>query len=440
MNDIIIFSLPLLFLVIIVLSIVILIKLKSKSSEEELEKIENIFSDGNEKVEKTIKDEVSRSREEVGRSAKDQREELNNSFKLFSDQISSRLNDIANRQKEQLDVFSKRLEKLVETNEQKFDKLENKIEIRLKEIENNNAKKLEEMRATVDEKLHETLEKRLGKSFEVVNAQLKSVYEGLGEMQKLATGVGELKRVLTNVKTRGTWGEVQLEAIIEQVLTPDQYSKNVATKNGSQARVEFAIKLPGRENNADEVVWLPIDAKFPLEDYQRLQEAQDAGDIALVDEAAKLIERRIKEEAKSISGKYLDPPNTTDFAFMFLPIEGLYAEVLRIPGLFDFLQREYKVTVTGPTTFSALLNSLQMGFRTLAISKRSSEVWKLLGSVKTEFQKFGDVLDKTQTKLEQASKSIGDAKVRTRAIERHLRDVQELPESDQSKLIDDNLE
>ncbi|MBL1212694.1 MAG: DNA recombination protein RmuC [Ignavibacteriae bacterium] len=434
------YLLPVLLVVVLILTIVILIKLKPKSFNEELERIENLFTNGNEQVEKTIKDEISRNREEIGRNAKDQREELNNSFKLFSDQISNRLNDIADKQKLQLDVFSKRLEKLVETNEQKFEKLENKIEIRLKEIEKNNAQKLEEMRATVDEKLHETLEKRLGKSFEVVNAQLKSVYEGLGEMQKLATGVGELKRVLTNVKTRGTWGEVQLEALIDQVLTPDQYSKNVATKSGSQARVEFAIKLPGRDDDADEVVWLPIDAKFPLEDYQRLQEAQDAGDIALVDGAAKLIERRIKEEAKSISGKYLDPPNTTDFAFMFLPIEGLYAEVLRIPGLFDFIQREYKVTVTGPTTFSALLNSLQMGFRTLAISKRSSEVWKLLGSVKTEFQKFGDVLDKTQTKLEQASKTIGDAKVRTRAIERHLRDVQELPEGDQPKLIDDSLE
>lgn len=440
MNEIIIYLLPVLLVVVLILTIVILIKLKPKSFNEELERIENLFTNGNEQVEKTIKDEISRNREEIGRNAKDQREELNNSFKLFSDQISNRLNDIADKQKLQLDVFSKRLEKLVETNEQKFEKLENKIEIRLKEIEKNNAQKLEEMRATVDEKLHETLEKRLGKSFEVVNAQLKSVYEGLGEMQKLATGVGELKRVLTNVKTRGTWGEVQLEALIDQVLTPDQYSKNVATKSGSQARVEFAIKLPGRDDDADEVVWLPIDAKFPLEDYQRLQEAQDAGDIALVDGAAKLIERRIKEEAKSISGKYLDPPNTTDFAFMFLPIEGLYAEVLRIPGLFDFIQREYKVTVTGPTTFSALLNSLQMGFRTLAISKRSSEVWKLLGSVKTEFQKFGDVLDKTQTKLEQASKTIGDAKVRTRAIERHLRDVQELPEGDQPKLIDDSLE
>ncbi len=440
MNEIIIYSLPVLVIILLIINILIFVKLKQKSSDDFELKFEGLLAEGTEKIEKSVKDEVSRSREEFGRMSKDQREELSNSFKLLGDQITGRMNDIADKQKGQLDIFSERLGKLIESNEQKFDKLQEKIELRLKDIENNNSKKLEEMRRTVDEKLHETLEKRLGKSFEVVNAQLKSVYEGLGEMQKLATGVGELKRVLTNVKTRGTWGEVQLEAIIEQVLTPDQYSKNVATKNGSQARVEFAIKLPGREDSVDEVVWLPIDAKFPLEDYQRLQEAQDAGDPTLVIEAAKLIERRIKEEAKSISGKYLDPPNTTDFAFMFLPIEGLYAEVLRIPGLFDFLQREYKVTVTGPTTFSALLNSLQMGFRTLAISKRSSEVWKLLGSVKTEFQKFGEVLDKTQLKLEQASKSIGDAKVRTRAIERHLRDVQELPEGEQTNLIDDSLD
>ena len=296
------------------------------------------------------------------------------------------------------------------------------------------------MRKTVDEKLHETLEKRLGESFKVVSSQLKSVYEGLGEMQKLATGVGELKRVLTNVKTRGTWGEVQLELLIEQMLTPEQYSKNVATKKGSTARVEFAIKLPGRDDMADEQVYLPIDAKFPLEDYQRLMDAQDTGTIEEIEVFSKNIERRIKDEAKSISEKYLDPPNTTDFAFMFLPIEGLYAEVLRRPGLADTIQREYKVIIGGPTNFSAMLNSLQMGFRTLAITKRSSEVWKLLGVVKTEFGKFGNLLEKTQTKLDQASKSIGDATRKTRTIERKLRDVQELPESEQTDLIDNSPE
>ena len=254
-------------------------------------------------------------------------------------------------------------------------------------------------------------------------------------MQELARGVGDLKNVLTNVKTRGTWGEIQLENLIDQMLTREQYEKNVATKKGSNDKVEIAIKLPGRDSN-DENVWLPIDAKFPVEDYQRLLEAQDASNVEAIADAGKAIEQRIKGEAKKIADKYLDPPHTTDFAIMFLPIEGLYAEVLRRPGLADILQREHRITIAGPTTLSAILNSLQMGFRTLAIEKRSSEVWKILGAVKTEFGKFGDILDKTQKKLLEASNTIEDASRRSRAIERKLKDVQELPTSEPENLLE----
>ena len=255
-------------------------------------------------------------------------------------------------------------------------------------------------------------------------------------MRALASGVGDLKKVLTNVKTRGTWGEIRLSHILEQILTPDQYAVNVATKNNSSERVEFAIKLPGQGTDSDKVVWLPIDSKFPQEDYQRLMDAQEAADKELADKSIRNLEMRIKAEAKYIKDKYLDPPHTTDFGIMFLPVEGLYAEVLRRPGLCDNLQREHRIVVTGPTTLAALLNSLQMGFRTLAIEKRSSEVWELLGMVKTEFGKFGDVLAKTKKKLQEASNTINQAEVRTRAIERRLRDVQEIPPADTAELIE----
>jgi len=265
---------------------------------------------------------------------------------------------------------------------------------RLTEIQTDTARKLEEMRKTVDEKLHATLEQRLGESFKQVSDRLEQVHRGLGEMQTLASGVGDLKRVLTNVKIRGTWGEVQLGALLEQVLTPDQYAKNVCTVPNSRDLVEFAIKLPGKADGIP--VWLPVDAKFPVEDYQRLMDAQDKADIEQMEIAAKALENRIKQEAKTIRDKYIEPPHTTDFGILFLPTEGLYAEVLRRPGLADFIQREYRVIVSGPTSFAALLNSLQMGFRTLAIEHRSSEIWTLLGEVKTEFGKFGDVIDATQ--------------------------------------------
>ncbi|MCL4549783.1 MAG: DNA recombination protein RmuC [Bacteroidetes bacterium] len=369
-----------------------------------------------EKIDRSFRDEMARSREEISKNAKSQREELSGSIKLFGDQLNDQLS------------------KLIQTNEQKFDKLQEKVDTQLKEIQDKNEKKLEEMRRTVDEKLHETLEKRLGESFKLVSDRLEQVYKGLGDMQELARGVGDLKNVLANVKTRGGWGEIQLENLIDQILTREQYEKNIVTKKGSNERVEIAIKLPGRDSLKSETVWLPIDAKFPVEDYQRLLDAQEIANVNSISDAGKAIETRIKSEAKKIAEKYLDPPHTTDFALMFLPIEGLYAEVLRRPGLAEFLQREYRVVVSGPTTLAAVLNSLQMGFRTLAIEKRSSEVWKILSSVKTEFGKFGDLLDKTQKKLQEASNTIDDASKATRKIEKQLNKVEELPSNETNLL------
>jgi DNA recombination protein RmuC len=288
----------------------------------------------------------------------------------------------------------------------------------------------------VDEKLQGTLEKRLGESLKLVSERLEQVSRGLGEMQALATGVGDLKRVLTNVKARGTWGEVQLAALLEEVLAPDQYAANVATKEGSQERVEFAIKLPGRGDNADQTVWLPIDAKFPIEDYQRLIEAQERADPEAADVAAKQLEVRIRGCAADICGKYINPPATTDFGILFLPTEGLFAEVVRRPGLADGVQHDSRVIIAGPTTLWAILNSLQMGFRTLAIQKRSSEVWNLLGAVKTEFGKYEEVLKAVQKSLELATKHLDTAvTTRTRAIQRKLRDVQELPTAEAPDLL-----
>lgn len=368
------------------------------------------------RIEKLVKDEIGRNREETSRSARDGRDELNKSLNLFGE------------------TSAKKMAELTQSNEQKFDKLQDKIEAQLRQISENNEQKLEQMRATVDEKLQSTLEKRLGESFKLVSDRLEAVREGLGEMRNLAVGVGDLKKVLTNVKTRGTWGEIQLENLMEQILTNDQYAKNIATKPGSADRVEFAVKMPGR-GSKEEICWLPIDAKFPMEDYQRLAAAQDLGDLALIEESSKALENRIKLEAKTIYEKYIDPPNTTDVALLFLPVEGLFAEILRRPGLFEKIQNDYKVIITGPTTLTAILNSLQMGFRTLAIEKRSSEVWTILGTVKTEFGKFGDILEKTQKKLEEASRTIEDASKKTRTIQRKLRDVQDLP-SDEIKLVE----
>lgn len=332
------------------------------------------------------------------------------------------------------DTLAQKLGELSESNALRMHELRQSVEARLAAIQADNTAKLEEMRRTVDEKLNVTLEARLGEAFTRVSERLEQVQRGLGEMQSLAAGVDGLKRVLTGVKTRGMWGEVQLGSLLEQVLVADQYEANRITRPGSSERVEFAIKLPGREAG-EQPVWLPIDAKFPREDYERLLDAQDRADAEGVAEAGKQLESQIKLEARKIRDKYVEPPHTTDFALMFLPTEGLYAEVIRRPGLSETLQREFRVTVAGPTTLTALLNSLQMGFRTLAIQKRSGEVWTILGAVKTEFSKFGEVLDKVKKKLDEASNQIDETGKRSRAIERKLRGVEALPVNEAPALL-----
>lgn len=312
------------------------------------------------------------------------------------------------------------------------------VDQRLRELQVGNEAKLEQMRRTVDEKLHETLEKRLGESFRTVSTQLEAVHKGLGEMQILAAGVGDLKKVLTNVKARGTWGEVQLGAILEQVLIPEQYDRNVATRRGSKEVVEFAVRLPGSGDG--EVVHLPIDSKFPMEDYARLVDASEAGDAEGAQRASAELARAVRKCAQDIRDKYLDPPNTTDFAILFLPTEGLFAEVLRHPGLGEELQQKFRVVVTGPTTLAATLSSLRMGFRTLAIEKRASEVWQVLSSVKTEFGKFATVLAKVKTQLETATRTIDETGVRTRAIEKKLKDVESLPDEGADVLVTATVE
>jgi DNA recombination protein RmuC len=323
------------------------------------------------------------------------------------------------------DTLNEQLRVLSEGNERRLAEVRSVVEQRLTTLQQGNEAKLEQMRATVDEKLHATLEQRLGESFKQVADRLDQVHRGLGEMQLLAKDVGSLNRVLTNVKTRGVFGEVQLAGLLEQVFTPEQYATNVETVPGTGARVEFAIKLPGRRDD-DKPLWLPIDAKFPREDYERLLDAQERADAAAADAAGRAIEQRLRLEARTIHDKYVAPPHTTEFAILFVPTEGLYAEALRRPGLMESLQREHRVTLAGPTTLLATLNSLQMGFRTLALEKRSSEVWEVLGAVKTEFQKFGDVLARTKKKLDEASSTIDSAQTRTRAMTRKLKEVEAL--------------
>ncbi|GGA48283.1 DNA recombination protein RmuC [Dyella nitratireducens] len=346
------------------------------------------------------------------------------------EELAATLRQLGDQQKQQLGT-------LTADNEKRLGEVRTTLETKLTAIQQDNAAKLEQMRATVDEKLQSTLETRLGQSFKLVSERLEAVQRGLGEMQSLASGVGDLKRVLSNVKTRGILGEMQLAALLEQMLTPEQYAANVATAPGSDERVEFAIRLPGGDR--DDQVWLPIDAKFPREDYERLLDAQQQADVEAVERAATALERRVRDEAKTIRTKYIAPPATTDFAILFLPTEGLYAEIIRRPGLFDNLQREQRVIVAGPTTLAAILNSLQMGFRTLAIQKRSSEVWQLLGAVKNEFGKFGEVLSMVRKKLDEASKHIDKTATRTRAIERKLRDVETLPGDQAQQLLGESL-
>jgi DNA recombination protein RmuC len=400
----------------------------SGSQEKLLQKFAN-YEDQLEKNERVVREEVGRNREElikvfvdftsmldkkisavqemVHNSARSNRDELSSSLKTFGEQFAANVKSFNDLQKE------------------KFNEL----------IADNSAK-LEKMRETVDEKLHKTLETRLGESFKLVSERLELVQKGLGEMQGLANGVGDLKKVLSNVKSRGILGEYQLGGILEQILSPVQYAQNVKTKEGSGDNVEFAVKIPGKEDSA-KTIWLPIDAKFPTEDYEKLNAAYESGNIEEIEHYKKELEKKIKTFAKDIKTKYVDPPNTTDFAIMFLPFEGLYAEVLRIPGLLESIQRDFKVSITGPTTLAAFLNTLQIGFRSLAVEKRTSEIWELLGAVRTEFGKFGEILEKTKTKLDQASREIDNAGIRSRAIERKLRDVQTLPETQAQQLLDE---
>ena len=434
MTEILIAVLIVLLLAVLCVLLLILKKLALQIDAPLLFSRFDTFDKGQERTESLLREEAARSREELSRTAREQRQELSEAFKGFGDSVVQQMKDVASIQKERLESMSAVIAKLADSNEKKLEALRVTVEGKLQSMQADNAKQLEQMRQTVDEKLQGTLEKRLGESFKQVSERLELVHKGLGEMQTLATGVGDLKKVLTNVKTRGTWGEVQLGALLEQVLNPDQFGVNVATRDGGE-RVEFAIKLPGAGTGGEDIVWLPIDAKFPIEDYQRLIEAQEAGDAAGVDAAGKQLEGRVKACAGDICRKYLNPPKTTDFAILFLPIEGLFAEVIRRTGLTEVIQRESRVVIAGPTTLWSILSSLQMGFRTLAIQKRSSEVWNLLAAVKTEWTKYGDVLDSVQKKLEQASKTIDQAKTRSRSVGRKLRDVQDLPVAEAAVLL-----
>ncbi len=437
---------------------------RSGGSDATLRQALDALVAGQERFERSVADAMQRSRQEQAEGARHLREEVNASIRVLAEGLArqsaeqARLQGEASRalgetvktsletfgerahqqsrqlfdiQKQQHDSFEARVQALSEAQRLGSEALRVALEAQLKTLRDENTAKLEAMRMTVDEKLQGTLEQRLGESFKLVSERLDAVHKGLGEMQTLATGVGDLKRVLTNVKARGSWGEVQLGNLLEQMLTKDQYVVNAAMAEGSSERVEFAIKLPGDE----QPVFLPIDAKFPVEDYERLQAAADAGDVDQVEIAAKALERRLKDSAATIASKYIVPPRTTDFAIMFLPTEGLYAEALRRPGLVDELQKKHRIIVAGPTTLTAILSSLQMGFKTLAIQQRSGEVWQVLGAVKAEFGKFGDVLSSVKKKLNEASNHIEKAEVRSRAISRKLRDVEELPGSERVDLL-----
>jgi DNA recombination protein RmuC len=392
---------PLLYLVVgvisgggVALAILLMARRGERDIETEVVKRLETLDRAQERGERMLREEMSRGREESSKASKTQREELSASL----------------------------------------ESVRSIVDLRLKQLQEDNSKQIDKMRATVDEKLQGTLERRLGEAFKLVSDRLEQVHQGLGAMRQLASDVGGLQKVLSNVKTRGGWGEVQLGALLEQILTADQFARNVKTREESGEHVDFAIKLPGDENGAP--VWLPIDAKFPTEDYQRLQAAQDQGNVPAIDEAMKSLENQLKRNAKDICQKYINPPRTTDFAIMFLPTEGLYAEAIRRVGLVEQAQRDCRVIFAGPTTLAALLNSLQMGFRTLAIQKRSSEVWNLLAGVKTEFGKFGEALSAVKDKLDQAARQVDNVAVRSRAITKKLRDVEELPSNPQPMLKD----
>jgi DNA recombination protein RmuC len=382
-----------------------------------------------------VRDELRAGREEARSAGKELREEVSGGLKSTNEVLSKTLESMGKVQQGQLQGMTKQLTELAESNQRALDRIRGTFDSRVKELQEGNEKKLDEMRKTVDEKLHDTLEKRLGESFKLVSDRLEAVHQGLGEMQNLATGVGDLKRVLVNVKARGTWAEVQLGAILEQILTPEQFGKNVRVKADSSESVEYAVRLPGPRDDPKACVWLPIDSKFPQEDYLRLQEAAERADPAAVQAAADALARAVRSAAKDISHKYLSPPSTTDFGIMFLATEGLYAEVLRQQGLVDELQRRYRVVVAGPTTLGAILSSLRMGFQTLAIEQRASEVWRVLGAIKTEFGKFGEILDKVKRHINLASQTIEKTGARSRAIERRLHTVGKIPEPEALEIL-----
>lgn len=398
-------------LVILIIFLFIILRPKNGNSNERL----LALSEGQERMDRTLREELARNREETALS----------------------LRRAAESQAAQLSALREEVTRFGQGNDRRMEVLRETVDRKLRDIQADNAQKLESIRKTVDDKLHETLERRLGESFKLVGERLELVQNGLGEMRSLAAGVGDLKRFLGNVKNRGTWGEVQLMAIVEDILIPDQYRINAAVKPGSQERVELAIKLPGKKN--DEPVWLPVDAKFPKEDYERLMDARETGDKAAANEAAKNLDLRIKYSARDIHDKYICPPSTTDFAIMFLASEGLFAECIGRPGLVEGLQRKYRVIMTGPTNFSAVLNSLQMGFRTLAVEQRSGEVWKTLGLVKNEFEKFGSLLERTRKKLQEAADTVDMADRKTKTIGKKLTQAEGLasPEKDSLDFFDE---
>ena len=390
-------------------------------------------------IENLLKSEFSSNREEYSKSARSLREEITHNINNFNKAITDSFANLSTTQGARFEDFQKNLEKLSAKGLEAQISLRDIVEKKLEKIQNDNEKQLEKMRSTVEEKLQGTLEKRLSESFQQVENNLRQVHKGLGEMKHLAQGVGDLKKVLTNVKTRGTWGEFQLGNILEEVLSPEQYDKNVAIKRNSMERVEYAVKLPG-QGLKEESIYLPIDSKFPQEDYQRLLEAQEQSNHSAMEAASSRLDSSIKKEARTIKEKYIYPPKTTDFAVMFLPTEGLYAEILRRPGLAESIQRDHRVIITGPTNFAALLNSLSVGFRTLAIQKRSSEVWKLLGAVKTHFGTFSTLLEGVQKKLDEASNKMERVGKKSKAIERSLSNVEELPTSQSNFLIPEENE
>ena len=408
----------LLVIAVVMLGIVILNQLKKASDNSNSEEFK--------RLEQTIRNEQSALRQELSSSTQ-------MSVKNLGDMIAASQNAYAISQSKSLAQLEERLKTFSLTNEQQLDNIRHSVENRLNYIQEDNNKKLEEMRKTVDERLQQSIEEKMNRSFSLVNERLEQVYKGLGEMQSLAVGVGDLKKVLSNVKTRGILGEIQLSAILSEILQPEQYEENVATKKGSKNVVEFAVKLPSDD---DKFIYLPIDSKFPGDTYAALRDAIDEGDKIKIDLAAKALITRIKSEAKDIHDKYIDPPYTTEFAIMFLPFEGLYSEAVN-RGLVEILQRDYKVNIAGPSTMAALLNSLQMGFKTLAVQKRSAEVWEILGAVKQEFDKFGDVLEATQQRLDQANKELDKlVGVRTRQIQRKLKDVQTPAKELSEKIFD----